>query len=91
MQKSGKLMLNFNDQHLEYTLNELLAGTKTHFMNGWLSEAIQSHRAIPVSAFVFEHFMTDDKPEKDTDYYYIRIRQRDNQWAWSSPIWVEKA
>ncbi|GAB6008138.1 CehA/McbA family metallohydrolase domain-containing protein [Dysgonomonas reticulitermitis] len=91
MPKWGKLMLDFNGQRLEYTLNELFVGTKTHFMNGWLSEAIQSHRAIPVSAFVFEHFMTDDKPEKDTDYYYIRVRQRDNQWAWSSPIWVEKA
>ena len=26
----------------------------------------------------------------DTDYYYIRVRQRDQQWAWSSPIWVER-
>ena len=26
----------------------------------------------------------------DTDYYYIRVLQRDHQWAWSSPIWVER-
>lgn len=90
MPKSGKLMVDFNGQHFEYTLAQLLEGTKTQFMNGWLSEAIQFHRAIPVSAFEFEHYMLDEQPEKDTDYYYIRVRQRDNQWAWSSPIWCER-
>ncbi len=90
MPKSGKLTVEFNGQRFEYTLAQLLEGTKTQFMNGWLSEAIQFHRAIPVSAFEFEHFMLDEQPEKDTDYYYIRVRQRDNQWAWSSPIWCER-
>ena len=90
MPKSGIFTLEFNSKKFQYTLGELLQGTKTQFMNGWLSEAIQFHRAIPVSAFVFEHFMSDDKAEKETDYYYVRVRQRDNQWAWSSPIWVEK-
>lgn len=91
MSKSAKFIVEFNGQSFEYTMAEMLDGTKTQFMNGWLSEAIQFHRAIPVSAFSFEHFTTDDQPEKDTDYYYIRVRQRDNQWAWSSPIWVERS
>jgi len=90
MSKSGIFTVEFNGKKFDYTLADLLQGTKTQFMNGWLSEAIQFHRAIPVSAFTFEHFMTDDKPEKSTDYYYVRVRQRDNQWAWSSPIWVER-
>lgn len=91
MPKSGKFTLEFNGKQFEYTLAELLEGTKTQFMNGWLSEAIQFHRAIPVSAFEFEHYILDEKPEKDTDYYYIRVRQRDNQWAWTSPIWCERS
>ncbi len=90
MPKKGKITLDFNGQQFSYRLAELLEGTKTHFMNGWLSEAIQFHRAIPHDSFEFEHFMIDDTPEKETDYYYIRVRQRDNQWAWSSPIWVER-
>ena len=40
--------------------------------------------------FMVEHYMEDTEPERDTDYYYIRVRQRDQQWAWSSPIWVER-
>ncbi|MCP4591131.1 MAG: CehA/McbA family metallohydrolase [bacterium] len=34
---------------------------------------------------------TDPEPARDGDYYYARIRQRDNEWVWSSPIFVELA
>ena len=27
-------------------------------------------------------------PEADANYYYVRVRQKDGQTAWSSPIWV---
>jgi hypothetical protein len=90
MPQRGVIIAEFNGKRYEYMLSELLAGTKVHFLTGWLSEAIQFHRAIPLEAFSVEHFMLDEKPEKDTDYYYARVRQRDGQWAWSSPIWVEK-
>ncbi len=26
---------------------------------------------------------------RDTDYYYVRVRQADGEMAWSSPIWVD--
>ena len=26
----------------------------------------------------------------EANYYYVRVRQRDGQWAWSTPIWVER-
>jgi hypothetical protein len=90
MPRSGLISVDFNGQRFEHSLLELLSGSRAHFMKGWLSEAIQFHRAIPVNAFTIEHYLIDRQPEKDTDYYYIRVRQRDNQWAWSSPIWVER-
>jgi hypothetical protein len=90
MPKSGVITAEFNGKKYDYTLGELLEGTKAHFLIGWLSEAIQFHRAIPAADFSVEHFMLDEQPEKDTDYYYVRVRQRDGQWAWTSPIWVEK-
>lgn len=90
MDKSEKIIAEFNGKKFEHSLAELLNGTQSHFMIGWLSEAIQFHRAIPENAFTVEHYILDEEPEKETDYYYIRVRQRDNQWAWTSPIWVEK-
>lgn len=90
MPKDGKITAEFNGKTFTHTLGELLEGARAHFMRGWLSEAIQFNRAMPESCYTIEHYMEDTAPEKDTDYYYVRVRQRDQQWAWSSPIWVER-
>ncbi len=90
MPKSGKITADFNGKQFSYTLDELLHGTKSNFMIGWLSEAIQFHRAAPEKAFTIDYAIEDNKAEKDTDYYYVRVRQRDNNWAFSSAIWVNK-
>ena len=34
-------------------------------------------------------FSLDDIPEKQEDFYYIRLIQIDGEMAWSSPIWVK--
>ena len=31
----------------------------------------------------------DAAPDSGLNYYYVRVQQKDNQYAWSSPIWVE--
>ena len=90
MPTDGTISAEFNGKEFKYTLKELLEGSKAHFMRGWLSEAIQFSRAYPQEAFSICTFMTDNEQARDTDYYYVRVRQRDGQWGWSSPIWVEK-
>lgn len=90
MPKDGILTADFNGKRFSHSLGELLEGSRSHFMIGWLSEAILFNRAMPESCYKLEHFMEDTTPERDTDYYYVRVRQRDQQWAFSTPIWVEK-
>lgn len=90
MPRNAKLTANFNGKTFSYTMDQLLRGTYSNFMIGWLSEAIQFHRAATEEVYKVEYTMTDDSPEKDTDYYYVRVRQRDNNWAFSSAIWVNK-
>lgn len=90
MPKSGKITADFNGKQFSYTMEELLNGTHSNFMIGWLSEAIQFHRAAPEKAYTIEYSLEDNDVEKDTDYYYVRVRQRDNNWAFSSAIWVNK-
>ncbi len=90
MPKDGTLTAEFNGKQFSHTLDELLEGSRSHFMIGWLSEAILFNRAMPESCYSIEHYMEDSQPERDTDYYYVRVRQRDQQWGWSSPIWVER-
>lgn len=31
---------------------------------------------------------TDPEPARDGDYYYVRIEQVDEEWVYSSPIWI---
>ncbi|HAR38293.1 MAG: Tat pathway signal sequence [Bacteroidetes bacterium GWD2_45_23] len=88
--KEGNLTADFNGKRFTHPIGELLHGSKAHFMIGWLSEAVSFNRAIPESAFQVEHYMEDTVAEREVDYYYVRVRQKNQQWAWSSPIWVEK-
>lgn len=90
MPKAGNLTSDFNGKKITHSIGELLQGSKSHFMIGWLSEAILFGRAIPENAFQVEHYMEDTVAEREIDYYYVRVRQKNQQWAWSSPIWVEK-
>lgn len=89
MPRDAKLTASFNGEEFSHTMQELLDGTYSHFMIGWLSEAIQFHRAATPSVTHISYTGVDTQPAKDTDYYYVRVRQRDNNWAFSSAIWVE--
>ena len=89
MPLDGVITSDFNGKAFSHSLAELLEGSRTHFMRGWLSEAVLFNRAMPESCFTVEHYMEDRQKEKDTDGYYVRVRQRDGQWLWTSPIWVE--
>ncbi len=33
----------------------------------------------------------DPKPDAGVHYYYVRVRQKDEQLAWSSPMWIDYA
>ncbi len=90
MPKSAYVKVKANGHDFGYTLEELFGGTKAHFLNGWLSESVQFERACPEDGFMVSYTFTDTEPERDTDYYYVRVRQRDGQAAWSSPIWVNR-
>ncbi len=85
---AAALDFHVNGRRFQIKLADLLEGSRSEFMRGWLSEAILVHRAVPSvqweTSFVFE----DETPEQETDFYYVRVAQENNQWAWASPIWV---
>ena len=90
MPLDARIVAGFNGRIFSHSLGELLQGSKAHFMRGWLSEAVRFNRAAPEDAFRTGTWFVDDQPERDTDYYYVRVRQRDGQWAWTSPIWIKR-
>ena len=88
MPRSSAICAVVNGKRFEHSLAELLQGARSHFLVGWLSEAISFHRAVPEAGFIIENDLIDSAPENETDYYYLRVRQHNSQWAWSSPVWV---
>lgn len=84
-----RLHAHINGHSYALTLGDLLTGTRTFNMGGFVSPAVCFHRAVPAweytTRFGFMHRSTPDR----RDWYYVRVRQANNQWAWSSPIWVE--
>lgn len=80
----GRVNIVANGKRLSYTLSQLLDGTQAEFLRGWLTESVQVHRAAPVEALKLEETFVDSG--ECPACYYARVRQYNNQWAWSSPV-----
>jgi hypothetical protein len=78
-----------NGQKVEVSLAELLEGPKTGYLGGFLTPAYCFHRAGPRAEYASDIEFSHLANGHSRDWYYVRVRQTNDQWAWSSPIWVE--
>ncbi len=51
---------------------------------------IKVHKAIPEDGYRVKFQFKDKDLEKDNNYYYLRVSQLNGQFAWTSPIWINK-
>ena len=56
---------------------------------GWLTEAIRIGPLVAKTACTVNAAFQDE-PENDIDVYRLRAAQTNGQWAWLTPIWVER-
>ncbi|WP_146070247.1 hypothetical protein [Arthrobacter sp. GMC3] len=59
------------------------------YLGGFLTGAFVFDRAEPSSALDMNFTFEDEGSGDGEDWYYVRVRQHNDQYAWSSPIWVE--
>ena len=78
-----------NGQRVDVPLRDLSEGDRSHHLGGFVSPAIAFGRAVPETEFATAFDLPHHSVGADTDAYRVRVRQRNDQWAWSSPIWVE--
>lgn len=88
---STRLIATVNGTRYEYNVAELLAGPRVNYLGGFLTGAFVFDRAEPSSALDLNFTFEDEGSGSGEDWYYVRVRQRNEQYAWSSPIWVEGA
>ena len=89
MPRSAAVELEVNGQQYSYPLADLLVGSRRQFLRGWHYEAILVHRAVLEAQYTMQA-RVEDEPERETDYYYLRVAQENGHWAWTSPIWVSR-
>lgn len=82
------LKAEVNGNTYDLTLRDLMTGSRTFYMGGFVSPSICFHRAVPDSQYIRTFTFSHVSQSADRDWYYVRVRQHNNQWAWSSPIWV---
>ena len=79
-----------NGETVVVSLLDLIQGPKTGYLGGFLTPAYCFHRAVPQVEYKAEiDFVHQPTTAGLRDWYTIRVRQHNGQWAWSSPIWVE--
>jgi hypothetical protein len=86
---ASRLSVEVNGHRYDHPLAELLHAGRCHYLRGWLSEAIRIGPLVPI-ADCTAGAEWDDPPEKDVDVYRVRVAQQNGQWAWLTPIWVER-
>ena len=83
------IVLHIDGVRMRASLGELLEGSRGEPLHGWLSEAVRIHRAVPEACYTLRWSQRDADVRGGRDMYRVRVRQRNDQWAWTSPIWVD--
>jgi hypothetical protein len=55
----------------------------------YLAPAYCFHRAVSKSEYTSYASLFHQESGTQRDWYYVRVRQKNGQWAYSSPIWVD--
>jgi hypothetical protein len=78
-----------NGQTVDVALADLIGGPKSVYLGQFMTPAYYFHRAVPQVEYTCDLDFTHRANTSSRDWYYVRVRQYNGQWAWSSPIWVE--
>lgn len=84
-----QILATLNGQAVALPLGELMTGSRTFYLGGFVSPAACFHRAVPEAEYAQRLAFLHRADARTRDWYYVRVRQRNDQWAWCSPIWVE--
>lgn len=83
------LSCTFNGIHERIRIGDLLAGAYTGRLGKDDSAAYRIHKAPQRGEYEWS-ITCEDRLDRadDAAYYYIRVRQQNDQWAWSSPFFI---
>ncbi len=83
------LTIDVNGNRYTHSLEELLHKGRSHFLRGWLSEAIRIGPLVPIEECTVVDEWSDEA-EQDEDVYRLQAAQLNGQWAWLTPVWAQR-
>ena len=91
MPRSAEVRSTINGRQVNIPLVNLIEGAKADRLAKNGSAGYRFHRVPETWEFNWHCQLTDTvtNPEPGGDTYYVRVRQKNDQWAWSSPILVQ--
>ncbi len=88
MPRDATVFANLNGRRAEWPLDALLAGARSGRLQNIDSPAWRFHRAPAPTEWKWSGAWEE---ESDIDAsYYLRVRQRNDQWAWTSPVFLRE-
>jgi len=86
-----EIAATINGVSARYAIGELRNGPRSGYTSGFVSPAFQFLRAVTDDERRVAFTIDDDR--RDTapigrDWYHVRVRQANEQWAFGSPTWV---
>lgn len=85
-----RLTFQLNDKFYTAAIADLLDHGYTSHMEYYHSQAFKIYKAVPESRYVFDLELEDDAPEQDCDFYHLEVAQKNRQWAFVSPVYVNR-
>lgn len=85
-----KVLFTINDKTYSASIRDLLEYGYTSHMEYYHSQAFKIYKAVPESRYVFDLELEDNDPQKDCDFYHLEVSQKNRQWAYVSPVFVNR-
>ena len=89
MPRSGKVYALLNGVRTEYRLEELMEGARSGSLDHTDAPSWRFNRA-PKPEELNWSFELEDGSDAGEGNYYVRVRQTNDQWAWSSPVFLRE-
>ncbi len=83
-----RIVADVNGTVVERCIGELRRGARTGYDGGFLAGAYAFGRAVDDSLLRATLDLDDERDGATRDWYVTRVRQVNDDWAWSSPTWV---
>ena len=90
MQRDARVFAVMNGVRAEHTLEELMLGARSGSLEHTVAPSWRFNRAPQPGELNWRCEFVDVDDSGEEGFYYVRVRQTNGQWAWSSPVFLRK-